>query len=31
MIYEMLSGLNPFKIKHKNNYEKMQMISEEDI
>lgn len=31
MIYEMLSGINPFKIKNKNKFEKLQMISEQDI
>lgn len=31
MIYEMLSGINPFKVKNKNKYEKLQMITEQDI
>ena len=31
MIYEMLSGINPFKIKNKNKYEKLQMITDQDI
>jgi serine/threonine protein kinase len=31
MIYEMLSGINPFKLKNKNKFEKLQMIMEEDI
>lgn len=31
MIYEMLSGINPFKIKNKNKFEKLQMITESDI
>jgi len=31
MTYEMLSGINPFKIKNKNKFEKLQMISEQDI
>lgn len=31
MIYEMLSGINPFKLKNKSKYEKLQMITEEDI
>jgi hypothetical protein len=31
MIYEMLSGINPFKVKNKNNYDKMQMITEVQI
>lgn len=31
MIYEMLSGINPFKIKNKNKYEKLQMITDTDI
>ena len=31
MIYEMLSGINPFKLKNKNKIEKMQMITDRDI
>lgn len=31
MIYEMLSGINPYKTKNKNKYERMQMIADEDI
>lgn len=31
MIYEMLSGINPFKLRNKNKYEKLQMITEQDI
>ena len=31
MIYEMLSGHNPFKAKNKNKFEKLQMIIEDDI
>lgn len=31
MIYEMLSGINPFKLKNKNKYEKLQMITDQDI
>ena len=31
MVYEMLSGINPFKIRNKNKYEKMQMITDKDI
>ena len=31
MIYEMLSGINPFKLKNKNKFEKLQMIMEEDV
>lgn len=31
MIYEMLSGINPFKLKNKNKYEKLQMITDMDI
>ena len=31
MIYEMISGINPFKIRNKNKYEKLQMITDNDI
>jgi len=31
MIYEMLSGINPFKLKNKSKFEKLQMITEQDI
>jgi serine/threonine protein kinase len=31
MIYEMLSGINPFKSKNKNKFEKLQMITDRDI
>lgn len=31
MIYEMLSGINPIKLKNKNKLEKLQMITERDI
>ncbi len=31
MIYEMLSGINPFKVRNKNKFEKLQMILDEDI
>jgi hypothetical protein len=31
MIYEMISGINPFKIRGKNKYEKMQMITDSFI
>jgi hypothetical protein len=31
MIYEMLSGINPFKVRNKNKYEKLQMILDDDI
>lgn len=31
MIYEMLSGINPFKVRNKNKFEKLQMILEDDI
>ena len=31
MIYEMLSGINPFKLKNLNKYEKLQLIAEKDI
>jgi hypothetical protein len=31
MIYEMLSGINPFKVRNKNKFEKLQMILEEEI
>ena len=31
MIYEMLSGINPFKVKNKNKFEKMKMITDRDI
>ena len=27
----MLSGINPFKVKNKNKFEKLQMITEKDI
>lgn len=31
MIYEMLSGINPFKLKNKSKFEKLQMITDQDI
>lgn len=31
IIYEMLSGINPFKLKNKSKYEKLQMICDDDI
>ena len=31
MIYEMLSGINPFKLRNKNKYEKLKMITDNDI
>lgn len=31
MVYEMLSGINPFKVKNKNKMEKMAMITDRDI
>lgn len=31
MIYEMISGVNPFKIRNKSKYEKLQMITENQI
>jgi serine/threonine protein kinase len=31
MVYEMLSGINPFKVRNKNKFEKLQMILEDDI
>ena len=31
MIYEMLSGVNPFKVRNKNKFEKLQMITDRDI
>lgn len=31
MIYEMLSGINPFKLRNKTKYEKLQMITDQDI
>ena len=31
MVYEMLSGINPFKLRNKTKYEKLQMITEQDI
>jgi serine/threonine protein kinase len=31
MIYEMLCGINPFKVRNKNKYEKLQMITENKI
>ena len=31
MIYEMISGINPFKVKNKNKFEKLQMITDQDI
>lgn len=31
MIYEMLSGINPFKVRNKNKFEKLQMILEDSI
>ena len=31
MIYEMISGINPFKVRNKTKYEKLQMITEFNI
>lgn len=31
MIFEMLSGINPFKLKNKNKFEKLQMITDQDV
>lgn len=31
MIYEMLSGIHPFKVRNKNQLERLRMIVEEDI
>jgi protein kinase X len=31
MIYEMISGINPFKLKNKSKYEKLQLISQGKI
>lgn len=31
MVYEMLSGINPFKQKNKTKLEKLQMITDKDI
>ena len=31
MIFEMLSGINPFKVRNKTRMEKLQMITERDI
>jgi len=31
MIYEMLSGINPFKLRNKSNYDKLQMIMNTDV
>ena len=31
MVYEMLSGINPFKVRNKNKFEKLQMILEDEI
>jgi serine/threonine protein kinase len=31
MVYEMLSGINPFKLRNKTNKDKMQMIAHEDV
>ena len=31
MVYEMLSGINPYKVRNKNKFEKLQMITEDDI
>ena len=31
MIYEMLCGINPFKLRNKSKYEKLQMILEDEI
>jgi len=31
MIYEMLSGINPFKVRNKNKFEKLQMILDDVI
>ena len=28
MVYEMLSGINPFKLRNKNKYEKLKMITD---
>ena len=31
MVYEMLSGINPFKVRNKNKYEKLRMITDLEI
>lgn len=31
MLYEMLSGINPFKIRNKTNQQRLQMITDEQI
>jgi hypothetical protein len=31
MIYEMLSGINPFKVRNKNKFEKLQMITDMEL
>jgi len=31
MIYEMLSGINPYKVRNKNKFEKLQMILDDEI
>ena len=31
MIYEMISGIHPFKIRNKNKFEKLQMITDMEI
>lgn len=31
MIYEMISGVNPFKVRNKNKFEKLQMITDMEI
>jgi serine/threonine protein kinase len=31
MLYEMLSGINPFKIRNKTNQQRLQMITDEEI
>ena len=31
IIYEMLSGINPFKVRNKNKFEKLQMILDDEI
>ena len=30
LTYEMISGINPFKLRNKNKYEKLQMITDKD-
>ena len=31
IVYEMISGINPFKVKNKNKFEKLQMITQAKI